>query len=163
MSDSEDPIDPIDEGGDDLFGDEPDEGDEGATSPKERVLEDDDLASDPDGDTYARYRDQDDQARDEDEVRERIVVDITTYRHPIPKPSDGTVSLHNCISFLQCNSLRGLHLATSPSCTKVYPVPSRRVQSQDLPTVRAGPCQCPKRAPTACRTLSKGLQHWPLT
>ena len=93
MSDSEDPIDPIDDdGGDDLFGDEPDDGEQpAAASPKERVLDDDDLASDPEGDTYARYRN-DDQDRDQDEVRERIVLDVTAYRHPIPKPSDGVVS-----------------------------------------------------------------------
>ena len=92
MSDSEDPIEPIDEGGDDLFGDEGDEGSEAVASPKERILEDDDLASDAEGDTYARYRDED-QARDQDEIRERIVVDVTAYRHPVPKPSDGVVSL----------------------------------------------------------------------
>ena len=93
MSDSEDPIDPIDEGGDDLFGDEPDDAGDAVTSPKERVLdEDDDLASDPEGDTYARYRNED-QDRDQDEVRERIVLDVKAYRHPIPKPSDGAVSL----------------------------------------------------------------------
>lgn len=92
MSDSEDPIDPIDEDGDDLFGDEAGDGDDAGASPKERVLEDDELASDNEGDTYARYRD-DDQARDQDdEVRERIVVDVTAYRHPVPKPSDGVVS-----------------------------------------------------------------------
>lgn len=90
MSDSEDPIDPVDEGGDDLFGDEPDEADVSA-SPKERVLEDDDLASDPEEqDTYPRYRD-DDGTQDQDEVRERVVVDVTAYRHAVPKPSDGVV------------------------------------------------------------------------
>lgn len=98
MSDSEDPIEPIDEGGDDLFGDDSG-GEEPVASPKERVLEDDDLASDPDGDTYARYRD-DDQARDQDEIRERIVVDVTTYRHPLPKPTDGVVSTLLTLGFL---------------------------------------------------------------
>ncbi len=91
MSDSEDPIDPIAESGDDLFGDEPDDVEEGLESPKARVLDDDDLASDPEGDTYARYRDED-QTQDQDEVRERIVIDVTTYRHPVPRPSDGQVS-----------------------------------------------------------------------
>jgi RNA polymerase-associated protein LEO1 len=87
MSDSEDPIDPLDEGGDDLFGDE---GDDEIASPKERVLDDDDLASDPEGDTYARYRD-DDQAQPE--VKDRVVMAVQTYRHRIPKPKDGAVSL----------------------------------------------------------------------
>lgn len=92
MSDSDEPIDPIDEGGDDLFGDEPDDVEEAPASPKERVLDDDDLASDPEGDDqYGRYDRQDD-AHDEDEVRERMVVDVTAYRHPIPKPTDGSVS-----------------------------------------------------------------------
>jgi RNA polymerase-associated protein LEO1 len=89
MSDSEDPIEPIDEGGDDLFGDDDD--DDVIASPKPRVLEDDELASDPEGDTYTRDRDEDDGRQQDDEVRERIIVDVKAYRHPIPKPTDGSV------------------------------------------------------------------------
>lgn len=90
MSDSEDPIDPVDEG-DDLFGDEDEEAD-GLKSPKERVLDGDDLASDPEGDTYARGRDDAD-ADDAERVETvRRIMDATAYRHPVPKPSDGVVS-----------------------------------------------------------------------
>lgn len=87
MSDSEDPIDPLDEGGDDLFGDE---GDEPIASPKERVLDDDELASDPEGDTYARYRNDDDE-QPQNETKDRVVMAVQTYRHRIPKPKDGAV------------------------------------------------------------------------
>lgn len=89
MSDSEDPIDPVDDG-DDLFGDEDEEAD-GLKSPKERVLDDDDLASDPEGDNYARGRgdaDVDDAERVE---TVRRIMDATAYRHPVPKPSDGVL------------------------------------------------------------------------
>lgn len=89
MSDSEDPIDPIDEGGDDLFGDE---GDEDVASTKERVLDDDDLASDPEGDSYARYRNDDDDQM-QFQTRDRVVMGVKTYRHRVPKPKDGAVSL----------------------------------------------------------------------
>lgn len=102
MSDSEDPIDPVDEGGDDLFGDE-DEGSQAPASPRERVLDDDDLASDPDEDRDARRRDYDDDRQAEHDVKQHIVVDTTAYRHPVPKPTDGSVShsklsqaLHMC-------------------------------------------------------------------
>jgi RNA polymerase-associated protein LEO1 len=96
MSDSEDPIEPIDEGGDDLFGDDDDlDINDAVASPKERVLDDDDLASDPEGDTYARYRDEDDTRQQDEVTRETMVAEVTAYRHSVPKPSDGVVSLTN--------------------------------------------------------------------
>ncbi|KAF4123973.1 hypothetical protein GMORB2_5689 [Geosmithia morbida] len=102
MSDSEDPIDPIDEGGDDLFGDEPDEVDEAPASPKEHVLDDDELASDPEGDDqHGRYDQHDYGAQDEDEVRERMVVDVTAYRHPVPKPTDGVLRVLRVPKFIR--------------------------------------------------------------
>ncbi len=85
MSDSEDPLDQIDEGGDDLFGDE---GDEQSDAP--RVLDDDELASDPDDDGQrARYDDDEDQVQHE--TREKVVMGVQTYRHRVPKPKDGMV------------------------------------------------------------------------
>lgn len=93
MSDSEDPIDPIDpidEDDGDLFGD--DDGDEGAASPKARVLDDEDLASeagdDDDGD--ARHT-QDDRGQSPVEQQEYNVMDVKAFRHANPKPSDNTV------------------------------------------------------------------------
>ena len=89
MSDSEEPIDNISEGGDDLFGDDPDDG---ISSPKARVLDDDDLATDPDEDDDARRKRQYSDAPQEEE-RETLVLDVPTYRHSIPKPTDGIVSI----------------------------------------------------------------------
>lgn len=83
MSDSDGLIDPID----DLFGDE---GDDDIVPTKESVDEDDELASDPEGDSYARYgNDDEDQAQLE--TKERAVQNVTTYRHRVPKPKDGAV------------------------------------------------------------------------
>lgn len=89
MSDSEDPLDQIDEGGDDLFGDEGDD-----QSPGPRVLDDEELASDRDDDDdgqRGRYDDDDDQVQHE--TREKVVMDVQAYRHRVPKPKDGMVSL----------------------------------------------------------------------
>lgn len=92
MSDSEDPIDPIDEvdeEGDDLFGD--DDGDNEPASPKARVLDDDDLASDPDEERETRYRDDYD-SQQQHETKDRVVMAVQAYRHRVPKPKDGSVS-----------------------------------------------------------------------
>ncbi|KAM5355853.1 hypothetical protein ACJ41O_002499 [Fusarium nematophilum] len=97
MSDSEDPIDPLDEGGDDLFGDE---GDDDASPPKERVLDDDDLASDPEGDSYARYRNDDDE-QVQHETRDRVVMGVKTYRHRVPKPKDGALRILRVPKFIK--------------------------------------------------------------
>jgi RNA polymerase-associated protein LEO1 len=86
MSDSEDPIDLVDEGGDDLFGDD----DDAITSPQERVLDDDDLPSDREGEGYNRYRDEE-EAPIHGEEGEKTVMAIRTYRHRIPKPQNGSV------------------------------------------------------------------------
>lgn len=96
MSDSEDPIDPVDEGGDDLFGDE-DDGSLPPASPKEQALDDDELASDPEEEENRRRRRNDDDDDDEErgpehDVKQNIIIDMTAYRHPVPKPTDGSVS-----------------------------------------------------------------------
>lgn len=87
MSDSEDPLDQIDEGGDDLFGDEDDAG-----SPAPRIVDDDDddLASDPD-DTGERRRYDDDDNQVQHETKEKVVMAVQAYRHRIPKPKDNIV------------------------------------------------------------------------
>lgn len=92
MSDSEDPIDPIDEGGDDLFGDDDDLGSQPPASPNEKVLDDDDLASDTERDRHARQRDDDEEREPDHDVKQHIVIDVTAFRHPVPKPTDGSVS-----------------------------------------------------------------------
>lgn len=91
MSDIEDPIDSVD---DDLFGDD---GDDDVVPTKEPVHEDDELASDPEGDSYARYRNDDDD-QTQVQTKERAIQNVETYRHRIPKPKDGAV----CI-FLTCS------------------------------------------------------------
>lgn len=92
MSDIEDPIESVDEGGDDLFGDD---GDDDVVPTKEPFNEDDELASDPEGDSYARYRnDDDDQAPVQ--TKERAIQNVETYRHRIPKPKDGAVCIFTC-------------------------------------------------------------------
>ncbi|KAF9776983.1 hypothetical protein IL306_004768 [Fusarium sp. DS 682] len=97
MSDIEDPIDSVDEGGDDLFGDD---GDDDIVPTKEPVHEDDELASDPEGDSYARYRnDDDDQAQVQ--TKERAIQNVETYRHRIPKPKDGALRILRVPKFMK--------------------------------------------------------------
>jgi RNA polymerase-associated protein LEO1 len=91
MSDSEDPIDPIDEGGDDLFGDDDDI--DVATSPKPQALDDDDLASDPEEDSRPAYTRDDQPLSPRGPVAENRVAELSTARHHIPRPSDDTVGL----------------------------------------------------------------------
>lgn len=87
MSDSEDPIDIVDDGGDDLFGDEDDEN---APSDAGNVLSDRELASDRgDDDIDARRHDEDEEPA---EFREKLVAEVPLYRHRIPRSKDGSVS-----------------------------------------------------------------------
>lgn len=95
MSDSEDPIDPIDDAGeDDLFGDADE--DEALASPKAQTLDDDDLASDPESQGEPR-RSQYEREQSPGEGRDYRVMDVKAYRHSNPRPSDGAVSVkrHN--------------------------------------------------------------------
>lgn len=87
MSDSEDPIDLADEGGDDLFGDD----DAELKSDRGRYLSDNELASDrgaveQDGMDY----DDDDVAQTQ-QTKDEIVMDIALSRHRKPKVKNGTV------------------------------------------------------------------------
>ena len=91
MSDQED-IDPIDEdidGGSDLFGD----GDDASirSEARDEVLDDDDLASDPEGIDADRTRPHYDDDEPQ-ETRQRVVMGVQTYRHRLPKPTDGMVT-----------------------------------------------------------------------
>ncbi|KAM0260391.1 hypothetical protein ACHAQJ_002792 [Trichoderma viride] len=97
MSDSEDPLDAIDEGGDDLFGDE---GDEGDASPQGRILDDDDLASDPEAYGEAEPRDYDG-SQPRQETKDRIVMAVQAYRHRIPKPSDDSLRILRVPKFIR--------------------------------------------------------------
>jgi hypothetical protein len=83
MSDSEDPVDLADDGGDDLFGDDLDE----AGSEPGNVLSDKDLASDQDDDLEPR----DEDGGDQPEVREKVIYGVEMFRHRIPKSKNGTV------------------------------------------------------------------------
>ncbi|OAQ97136.1 hypothetical protein LLEC1_00741 [Akanthomyces lecanii] len=97
MSDSEDPLDQIDEGGDDLFGDEDDAG-----SPAPRVVhdDDDDLASDPD-DAGDRRRYDDDDNQVQHETKEKVVMAVQAYRHRIPKPKDNILRVMRVPKFIK--------------------------------------------------------------
>lgn len=89
MSDSEDPVDNVDDLGDDLFGDD-DAGD--ALSEAEDALSDQELASDKGGDD----RDRAIRATSEQEAefREKLVAEVPVYRHRIPRSYDGSVGCH---------------------------------------------------------------------
>ncbi|KAL7946375.1 Leo1-like domain-containing protein [Trichoderma barbatum] len=97
MSDSEDPLDAIDEGGDDLFGDE---GDEGDASPAARILDDDDLASDPEAYGDAEPREYDG-SQSRQETKDRIVMAVQAYRHRIPKSSDDSLRVMRVPKFVR--------------------------------------------------------------
>ncbi|KAH7225803.1 Leo1-like protein-domain-containing protein [Fusarium oxysporum] len=97
MSDIEDPIESVDEGGDDLFGDD---GDDDVVPTKEPVNEDDELASDPEGDSYARYRN-DDEDQAQVQTKERAIQNVETYRHRIPKPKDGALRILRIPKFMK--------------------------------------------------------------
>ena len=87
MSDSEDPIDAVDDVDDDLFGDD-DGGD--AISEVENGLSDRELASDREDDGAGGRHDR---AGSEEatEFREKLVSAVPLYRHRIPRSSDGSV------------------------------------------------------------------------
>lgn len=97
MSDSDEPIDLPDEGGDDLFGDDGD-GDIPQSEP-ERAHSDRELASDHDDDDHDGNRGdygQDTQDGMGLEV-ERTVMEVGVFRHKAPKNKDGAVRLNRAI------------------------------------------------------------------
>ncbi len=91
MSDSDDRAETPSEGGDDLFGDGPEE--EAPLSDEDQPLSDHGLESD--GDEAAQYGggDEDDGQDEEGERRfkTRYVVGMHLHRHRTPMPKDGTV------------------------------------------------------------------------
>lgn len=85
MSDSDEPLDLVDEG-DDLFGDEDDAG----GSPNAQVLSDKDLDSDAErGNDVGGYGSDDEAPRHQD----KVIASIQVFRHRAPKSKDGTVSI----------------------------------------------------------------------
>ncbi|KAK3995374.1 hypothetical protein QBC44DRAFT_320229 [Cladorrhinum sp. PSN332] len=102
MSDSEDPIDIADEGGDDLFGDE-DVDDAG--SPADNAPSDRDIASDREDDdaggrTQGNYDD-----GEEQDLPDLVVTDVPLYRHRIPKSKDGSLHTFRVPDFLKFNPM----------------------------------------------------------
>ncbi|KAI0468738.1 Leo1-like protein-domain-containing protein [Xylaria cf. heliscus] len=95
-SDSEDPVDLADEGGDDLFGDDEPE----PRSDRERYLSDNELASE----RAATERDGADNDDDDDmqaqQTKEEIVMDIALSRHRMPKIKNGTLQSMRVPQFL---------------------------------------------------------------
>ncbi|KAK4240024.1 hypothetical protein C8A03DRAFT_42401 [Achaetomium macrosporum] len=99
MSDSEEPIDIPDEGGDDLFGDEDDD----AISQKETVLSDRELASDrEDDEADARDREDDEEPQ---QFREQLVAEVPLYRHRIPRSKDGGLHSLRVPAFIKFNPM----------------------------------------------------------
>ncbi|KAJ2966437.1 hypothetical protein NUW58_g10662 [Xylaria curta] len=97
MSDSEDPIDFADEGGDDLFGDEEPE----PRSDRERYLSDNELASERE--TVERDgmdNDDDDEATQTQQTKEEIVMDIALSRHRMPKMKNGMLQSMRVPNFM---------------------------------------------------------------
>ncbi|RYC62721.1 hypothetical protein CHU98_g3485 [Xylaria longipes] len=87
MSDSEDPLDLADEGGDDLFGDEEQE----PRSDRERYLSDNELASERDAaERDGVDNDDDDEAMQAEQTKDEIVMDVALSRHRMPKMKNGT-------------------------------------------------------------------------
>ncbi|KAI5926897.1 Leo1-like protein-domain-containing protein [Camillea tinctor] len=102
MSDSDEPIDLPDEGGDDLFGDEDDNE---TRSNQDGVLSDDDLASEQDAGGRHTRDDRDD--RDDDaeaqnqQVKEKRIGDVAMFRHRTPRTKDGALQSLKVPSFLR--------------------------------------------------------------
>ncbi|PHH64567.1 hypothetical protein CDD81_4346 [Ophiocordyceps australis] len=101
MSDSEEPLDMIDEGGEDLFGEEDAEPE---SPPRAPALDDDDdedrLDSDGDNEPDQRHR-QDASATPPQLTRDKVVIEQPTYRHRIPKPSDGILRVLRVPKFIR--------------------------------------------------------------
>lgn len=88
MSDSDDPVDLHDEGGDDLFGD----GDEDQPgSPPAQVLSDKDLDSDA-GDANAAQGYESGGEQEAPDHQDKVIAGIQLYRHRTPRTKDGMVS-----------------------------------------------------------------------
>lgn len=90
MSSSDDEIiDPVADGEDDLFGSEDE-----APAEKARELSDRELDSADDEDRYDRAHKLDAAEPDNDGGRDARIQDSTVWRHPLPKPADGEVSIY---------------------------------------------------------------------
>ncbi|KAI0523728.1 Leo1-like protein-domain-containing protein [Xylaria bambusicola] len=96
MSDSEDPIDLADEGGDDLFGDD----DADPKSDRERYLSDNELASNGGAAEDNAMDYDDDEAAQTQQTKDEIVMDIALSRHRKPKVKNGTLQSLRVPSFL---------------------------------------------------------------
>ncbi|TRX97950.1 hypothetical protein FHL15_001160 [Xylaria flabelliformis] len=98
MSDSEDPVDLADDGGDDLFGDEEPE----SRPNREHYLSDNELASDRDAAEHdgVDNDDDDDDAMQAHQTKDEIVMDIALNRHRLPKLKNGTLQSMRVPPFL---------------------------------------------------------------
>ncbi|KAJ2899306.1 uncharacterized protein MKZ38_003296 [Zalerion maritima] len=102
MSDVEDPIDMGSEAGDDLFGGDDDVSQNEATSPKDQI-ESDGLASDldeePEERASRRYASEDQR----EEEQQKIFMDLTLYRHKLPRADDGEFRSFRVPQFIKIN------------------------------------------------------------
>ncbi|KAK4230569.1 hypothetical protein QBC38DRAFT_469092 [Podospora fimiseda] len=102
MSDSEDPVDIADEGGDDLFGDE-DVDDVG--SPADNAASNRDVASDREDDDLGGRTQGDYDDEEEQELADLVVTDVPLYRHRIPKSKDGSLHTLRVPDFIKFNPM----------------------------------------------------------
>ncbi|RWA08328.1 hypothetical protein EKO27_g6781 [Xylaria grammica] len=96
MSDSEEPVDLADEGGDDLFGDDEPE----PKSDRERYLSDNELASDKDAVEHDGIDYDDDEAMQTQQTKVEVVLDVPLNRHRMPKIKNGTLQSLRVPNFL---------------------------------------------------------------
>ncbi|AEO70330.1 uncharacterized protein THITE_2121623 [Thermothielavioides terrestris NRRL 8126] len=101
MSDSEEPVDIPDEGGDDLFGDEGDD----AISEIENAASDRQVASDQEDDERESRRYSHDEDEEPREFREKLVAEVPLYRHRIPRSMDGSLHSLRVPDFIKFNPM----------------------------------------------------------
>ncbi|KAF2214899.1 hypothetical protein CERZMDRAFT_110453 [Cercospora zeae-maydis SCOH1-5] len=90
-----------DEAGDDLFGDEDDDGDAGdADKPAQRQLDDEELDSGDDVGRHDRAQHQDEEEQQQFEEHEMLSLDLEVARQPVPEPSDGEMYLLKVPEFM---------------------------------------------------------------
>ncbi|KAK4185967.1 hypothetical protein QBC35DRAFT_287368 [Podospora australis] len=101
MSDSEDPLadlPEIDEGGDDLFGDDDD-------AIPDNVLSEGDFASDKEDENDRAQQQTQEDGDEPREFREKLAAEVPLYRHRIPRSKDGDLKVLRVPKFLKINPL----------------------------------------------------------
>lgn len=136
MSDSEDPVDLPDDAGDDLFGDG-DLDDIPSDNENGNVVSEKDLASDQEGGEQQGY-DGGDMDMDQQEVKEKLVLNTQMYRHRTPKSKDGVVRFTAPFPHVLRFALLTLPTAPLPPSARLSQVCRRGIPPRHLPANRVG-------------------------